>query len=1379
MDKQQGFTMSSKNIITILITFFSLIFSIASIAQENVSPNKWDEWIMDRHPNLHCPWQISSNNKRICNWPGVFKGKMVDGGMQFELSVQLFSREGIFVLPGSKQNWPTNVTINRKPAMVIDAKGKPQVHLYRGTNIIRGEFLWASVPAQLQLPQSLGLVQVSLNNKPFPVSTINHRLILSMNKKSPQRDNKNSLKVQVFRAIEDNVPVRLTTIIKLFVSGKAREVNIGQVIAEDSESLYLRSILPARLEENGMLRVQVKPGIYEITLGSRFKTNIKTISTNKVSPDWPEEEYISFIANSNIREVKLSGVSSIDTSLFDIPNQWKSYPTYRLKPTEKLIISTLSSSESVAQKNTININREIWLSFDGKDAISKDNMSGQMYQGWRLNADKTMQLGRATVNGNPVLITSDNGNEGVEIRSANVNLQAVSSIDQVSQLNAVGWQTDVTQLTANIHLPPGWRAFYASGVDGIEGTWIQKWSLWDIFWLMVLIAVANKLLGIKGAALMAVTLIFTFHEILAPNFLWTILLGLIALMRLPIGKYKVWLSWLSLVPSAMLVIVFISLAISSLRLAIYPALEKDGINSSYQQNALFSQPDLVKESMVQEIGANNDAVELRRKSVSKSSASDNLLNYKKQDLYQVGENDRVQTGPGIPTWSWNYLTINASGVVTMDQQINLWLSSPLLTAIWRIINVLLIGLMGSFILRVLFNVGLFKIYSNETEKSQSNNSNKQSGVTISTVIITTGLSLLMTSVLFMPQPAYAVIQLPDNAGYPPEYLLKEYENKLISAPLCLPSCASLDNGRLTVTDKQLRLRFSAFADTDLALPLPSAGNTWIPDQINVDGEAAILNRMNNQLMVYLSKGEHIITLQGSVQSAQINLNLPVNIHHVHVDAPTWLIDGVHSGVVANNNIGLTSKEKRQQEVGNTLTPSAIKPYAIVYRTINLGKQWTVTTRVEKIAPSNESGAFKIKLLEGEQILSTYPVNKGDFVNVQIGKNQRYISWESSLPIENMMTLHATDSTTYSENWRVIPSSLWNVTFSGLSPTKSVRGVETLQPNWMPWPGDKLAIYVSRPSGIEGAIFTTEMARLEQQTGKNIQKSKLVLNVLASQAADYEIKLSSGVEVNALRHDGNTLNINGSNSQTVQLHPGEQRIEVEFENRTPFSWQNKSADIILPGKVVNINVDYRLMNDRWLIYLNGPSLGASMLYWGVLVVILLGAIVLPLIAKKLKLDMPINTLGWVFLGIGFSTVNSYGIVITALFFFIMALRKQHIKSTSMVYWKFNAIQIGLLILTFICVVSLFVSIPLGLLSSPDMQVTGNGSYGHYLHFFQDKITDHQLPIVTVYSLPIWSYRIAMLMWSLWIATKLITWSKWWFASYSINGVWVKKPVKPLQ
>lgn len=1373
--------MSFKTAIIILVLFFTCIVSSPVYSQKAAVKTPWEQWVIDRHPDLNCPWLPSADKKKICNWPGEFIGQIVDDGMLFEMSVQVFSTDALINLPGSKGNWPTDVTVNQENAAVIDNNGTPKLHLDKGTHIIRGRFLWQEIPSRIALSDTIGLVKVLKDGKVLPTSIKNNQLILSLDKKSSRLNDKNALKIQVYHAVQDGVPIRLTSIIKLFVSGKSREVTIGQVAIADSKTVYLKSALPARLEEDGMLRVQVKPGIYQITVGSRFTDNLTTISTNKISPEWPRYEYFSFIADPRIREVKISGVKSIDTSLVDIPEQWKSYPTYRLEKSDKLQLKTIVRGDSAAHQNSINIDREIWISFDGKDAISKDNISGQMHQGWRLDAAETVTLGRASVNAKPVLITSFEGNEGVEIRSPQINLQAVSSIPIVNNINAVGWQTDAAKLKARIHLPPGWRAVYARGVDGIAGTWIQKWNLWDIFWLMILIAVANKLLGFKGALLMAVTLLFTYHEELAPNGLWVVLLGFIAVISLPIGKYKVLLSRLAVLPAALLIITFISIAISSLRLAIYPALEKHGINNySYQSSRTMYQPRTIAQDeellLMPEI---DKAQALKKRKEDKSHSYNTAIS--KKNLYQVGDNDRVQTGPGIPRWSWNALYINSSGIVTADQEINLLLSTPLLTSIWRIINVLLIGLMASIILRALFQVCKFKAFTvpydhcNTGEEIAETAAKKDtpSGSTLSLFIIAMLLPLLILS----SERADAAVQLPKEEGYPPEYLLNEYENKLLKAPACMPSCVSLNNGLLVVKDEQLTLSFELFADADIALPLPSAGDAWKAEKILIDSRPARLRRNSQSTFTIFSpKGRHIITMQGEVSNSEMTINLPLNIHNFRVDAPLWLIDGISNGVVVNNNIGLISKETLASQNTNTLIPLPIKSYAIVHRSITLGKQWRMQTRVEKVAPEVDAGSFNIMLLNGEQILSSYPVNENGKVNVQIPKNQKAISWQSSLPQSPTIKLKAANNPSYSETWRVIPSSIWNVKFEGIQPVKSDLASGQLQPMWQPWPGESLAVHVNRPAGVAGDIFTTEMAKLIQQSGKNVQKSKLILKVRASQGTAYEIILAEGVKINSLLHDGRKMAINNGHSVVVQLHPGEQSIELEFEKRADLSWRNSSADIKLPGKTVNINVEYHLLRDRWLIYLNGPALGAAMLYWGVLFVILIGALVLPVIARKLKLDIPVSGLGWILLGLGFSTVNSYGVLITALFFFVMAFRKQYVAPSSMVRWKFNFLQLTLLTLTFIAAISLLASIPLGLLSTPEMQVVGNGSYGHLLKFFQDKVTNEQLPVVTVYSLPIWFYRVVMLAWSLWIATRLIDWGKWWFSAYSQDGAWIAKPPK---
>ncbi|WP_019615665.1 hypothetical protein [Psychromonas ossibalaenae] len=1369
-----------KRIIIMLVTLLGCLLSLPGYSQQTETAASWEQWVAERHPDLDCPWLISAKNKKICNWPGEFVGRIVDDGMLFEMTVQVFSKDALVNLPGSKRNWPGALTVNKQPAASVDHNGTPRLHLQNGSNIIRGKFLWQEIPPAIALPDNIGLVKVLRGGKDLPISINNGRLILSAHQKEARLNDKNTLKIQVYRAVKDAVPISLTTIIKLFVSGKPREITIGQVSIADSRTISLHSPLPARLEEDGMLRVQVKPGIHTITVTGRFTDNRTAVSTRKVSAQWPQYEYFSFIADPRIREVKINAVKSIDTSLVDVPAQWKSYPTYRLEEGDTLLLETITRGDSASHHNSINIDRQIWLSFDGNDATVKDNISGKMHQGWRLDAADSIRLGRASVNHTPVLITRFAGSQGVEIRSPQINLQAVSSIASVKNINAVGWQTDVEQLTAVIHLPPGWRAVHAGGVDGISGTWIQKWNLWDIFWLMILIAAARKLLGVKGALLMALTLVFTFHEQQAPNTLWAILLAFIAIIGLPLGRHKLWLSRMALLPAAALVLTFIVFTISSLRLAVYPTLEKHDMHSYQVSPPVYQQNAAPAEVLMQEM---DEAVIVRSKKDSRREKQVKRDIYSqsggkaKQNLYQVGDNDRVQTGPGIPTWSWNALYINSSGTVTTEQQIHLLLSSPLLTALWRIINVVLIGFTGAVVLRRLLRAAQFKKDKPDQNAPDSgeaplDNQPRRSEPAVLSVM----LPLISGLMLVAAQSADAADRLPEENGYPPEYLLNEYETRLLKSPPCLPFCVSLDNGLLLVKDNQLSISFAISADADIAMPLPTGGETWRAEKILLDNKPTVLRKSKGVLTAFIAQGHHSFTISGAVKNEQISINLPHNIHNFRVNAPSWLIDGVRNGVVVNNSIGLTSKEVLARQDSNTLAPLPVKPYAVVHRRITLGKEWRMLTRVEKLAPTVDAASFNIALLKGEQLLSAYPVNENGTVNVQIPKNQRTISWLSALQPSESIRLTAADNPAYSETWTLIPSSIWHVKFAGIKPLKSDLNSGQLQPTWKPWPGESLDIHVKRPDGVPGEIFTTEKAALVQQSGKNVQKSTLKLKVRASQGTAYEIALAEGAKINSLLHDGRKMSINSGSRAVVQLHPGEQQIELEFERRAELSWSNSSAAVKLPGKTVNINIEYHLTRDRWLIYLNGPSLGASMLYWGVLFVILIGALVLPVIARKLQLNMPISTFGWILLGLGFSTVNSYGVLITALFFFVTALRSQFVKPASMKRWQFNFLQLSLLSLTVICVISLLVSIPIGLLSTPEMQVTGNGSYGHYFKFFQDTAADGRLPLVTVFSLPMWFYRVVMLAWSLWVATRLISWSKWWFAAYSYNGAWIAKPKK---
>jgi len=133
----------------------------------------------------------------------------------------------------------------------------------------------------------------------------------------------------------------------------------------------------------------------------------------------------------------------------------------------------------------------------------------------------------------------------------------------------------------------------------------------------------------------------------------------------------------------------------------------------------------------------------------------------------------------------------------------------------------------------------------------------------------------------------------------------------------------------------------------------------------------------------------------------------------------------------------------------------------------------------------------------------------------------------------------------------------------------------------------------------------------------------------------------------------------------------------------------------------------------------------------------------------------------------------GSIAVVLWFFMMEARAR--LPLPQTRWKFNLVQVLLWSLSLIAAVCLFATIPESLLSTPDMRVTGNGSYNYLYKWYQDHSAT-QLPMGNVYSVSIWIYRIAMLAWSLWIVFALIRWSKWGWDCISKGRLWIGKVVE---
>jgi hypothetical protein len=103
-----------------------------------------------------------------------------------------------------------------------------------------------------------------------------------------------------------------------------------------------------------------------------------------------------------------------------------------------------------------------------------------------------------------------------------------------------------------------------------------------------------------------------------------------------------------------------------------------------------------------------------------------------------------------------------------------------------------------------------------------------------------------------------------------------------------------------------------------------------------------------------------------------------------------------------------------------------------------------------------------------------------------------------------------------------------------------------------------------------------------------------------------------------------------------------------------------------------------------------------------------------------------------------------------------------------------VQVGLVLLSLAAMTALLDVLRAGLLGVPDLLVAGNGSSPWLLNWYADRF-ETQTSTAWVLSVPVWTYRVAMLLWALWLASSLLKWLVWGWQAFSAGGVWPEKAV----
>ncbi len=1360
-----------------LLVCFFISFSTHAKQINIPEPLKpWQDWVMFGHEEQLCPTPYNNPEDHLCVWPTSLtltvddkKGQFIEKGIKYT--------EGWVALPGNNEHWPLETKINGKPAAIVSHNGLPAVFLPQGEFVLQGQFSWDVLPDFIQVPINVGTLSLTLSGKVIdqPVRDLDGKIWFRpqiVEEKLSEKED--SLTINVYRLIQDEIPLIDNTHLRLKVSGQIREMNIGPVLLPNTLPMALQSPLPARIEENGEMRVQVKPGVWDIHIKSRFVGKPEKITFEKNKAPWPATEIWSFQPQNELRLVEVEGGKSLDPQQTDMPAGWKSFASYLMEPGLSLqFVDKRRGQEK--HPGELNVQRKLWLDFSGKGFIAQDFVSGHVNDNWRLQMAPPYTLSRATIDGQDRLITQTNENSppGIEIRQGLINLTAVSRVlSKPFQLPAVGWDFDVHSLSTTLYLPPGWKLLGAWGVDTVSNAWVQEWTLLDLFLVLVMSAAIAKLLGLQWGVVALVTITLIYREYGAPIYSWLNLIGALALFRvLPVGKARTLILYYSKISFVVLVLIALPFMVKQIREAIYPQLTIP--NQSYSAMMARQNQQAVLQSMVAAPVAPRAAMETmgavggQAKSMMKNG---NVFGAEDQaqarpeplskPLDEFDPNAKIQTGPGIPHWVWDVCELQWSGPVLKDQMITLWVLPRLVTSFLKFLQV---GLMFLFI------YGLASLWREHDEPK--NNQGLKSRLSHSPVSLFWLLVFSASVVIsLMPQVSYA--------DYPPEPLLEELRARMVKAPQCMPDCAMISSMQVQAEQEQLIVRLTADVAAASAIPLPCSIGKWSPRTVLVDGVAAKgLQFEAQQLWLQLEPGVHEVTLEAPMGSQEkFELFVPMKPKWVTSIANGWNVDGIYRHQLQGENIYLSrSKLATQETKTNSFQAGRIPAFVVLTRTLKLGFDWEVVNELRREAPVQGGIRVEIPLLEGESVLTEdLEVSDGKVV-VTLGENQNNRLWRSKLKIAPTIKLDAIAEPSIKEVWHVDAMSQWHCDFKGIPIIHQQNKQGRWFPTWYPWPSESLTVEVSKPTAVAGDTLTIENSQLTVKPGKRATDNTLNFSARSSLGGTHLLHIPSDAKLQDVLINGLSQPINAKEGEiSIPIHPGAQQIEVKWQLPQGLTTHYVTPLVNLEMLSSNALIDLHLSTDRWILFLGGPEIGPAVLFWGLIFVVLLVSIGLG------KLSMtPLAIWQWFLLGVGISVATPLAALFIVSWFFAMYKRKQATSQLTDVWFK--TMQVGLAFLTLLFIVSLFTSISNGLLGAPKMQLEVPSLQNiqpiaalpniYQLQWYQD-ITSNLLPRAWVISLPLYIYRVLMLVWALWLAFSLIKWLRWGWDCYSSNGLWRK-------
>lgn len=1361
------------NIISKLVVYgvllLQLFLSTDVLAQDPArdaipkSLEPWVPWVLADVGDQAC---ASIGDVRTCVWPGHTALELGTTGGRFEQKVAAGAR-AIHELPGARGAWPELVTVDGQKVAVLERDGQPIVELTPGTHNIRGQFSWGRLPEMLHVGRHAAFLSLTISGNDVPlVKRENGNIWLKgLSVDGVLSNAKEQVELQVFRQLRDGVPLQVETRIIFQVSGKARELSLSDPLLVGTVPLNVEGDLAVALERSGALRVQLVPGRHEVKILARSSGMPELVKNHRRAAPWPQQEVWTWHPDTALRAVEISGAPGIDASRTSLPDGWRADSAYAVGPEDVLKLTTTRRAQEQMPSNHVQLRREFWLDEAADHFTVRDTLTGQMHQNWRLDL-LSGELGQAQVGSESQVITMSEGGEhatrGVEVRDSELSLVAVSRVKKTNQLKAVGWSEDVDGLSATVHLPPGYQLLAATGVDDASGTWLSRWDLFSVFYVFVLTLAIARLVGPWAGGVAGVALILAHGETGSPEYIWLPLVVFSALIVLLERRgVQSWLRACFYATALSLLLSFITFAVSQVRSALYPHLDTSFadandftrvVEEAAAPMAQSDVPDMAQEE--QDASAAPPSIELlKRRGVSAGSAAPSDVRAKLyQSQKQFHPDAIVQTGPGVPDSQGRSWQLNWYGPVAKDHTMQVYLISPGTQRFLTALRLILLGLLGFLIWRRV-SVPL------RTEKRPTGNLPGVAAVAF------------LFALSAMPQVAAA--------DEPSDARLAELKARLVKPPSCLPNCVSVSSLDVRLADELVIVAtVHTGANTAYKLPGPATALSRLRLLVDKKDVTAVRLEADGAYYLQLPPGVHEVELRAQLVSDRTTLDLGTAPERVQLSSTGWTVSGVNDlgrveggTLTLQREVGASKKADGEQATGAEKSEVAVPPFFVVRRVISLSVTGQVVTQIDRLSDVTAPELLQLPLLAGERLTTpAIEVREGRAI-IPFPRELRSFTLNSTLSLPDVgspftLRLTAPERSATTETWEVQCGVVWHCTTSGITATSHIKAGQAFAV-FHPWPGESLELSALQPQAAPGSSLTVQKATLTLNPGIRLSQGNLQMSVLTTAASVHTVTLPAGAKLDAVEVDGVAQAVKAEDGKVrISLSPGVRQISVRFQERSGLSVLYRAPRISVGAAGVNFRTVLDLPEKRWLLMAGGPPQGPAILLWGYLVLILVAAFLLPRLPFA-----PLKTWQWILLGLGLTQVPSAVALLVAGWFFAIGSRPHWPKMSR---FRHNVMQLSLIAYTVVFLIVLTVAVYEGLVSSPDMEVTGAGSYGSHLVWVSDRSSGVFAPVWSL-SLSIWVWRIFMLAWALWLSRSLLTWLKWAWERVSAEPFWA--PAEP--